>query len=629
MRTPLRSKLSYAFENVLSKGTVAIIGLLGLFSAAVIGLAGLLVVATGVGPSSGEDMSLIEAVWQSFLHAIDAGTVAGDSGWGLRAVMLLVTLCGIFIVSILIGAITSGLEQRLTDLRKGRSRVLETNHTLILGWSSKIHSILSELIIANENQKNPRIVILAPRDKVEMEDEISARLPSTKNTKIICRTGSPLDLNDLDVVSPNDARAIIVLSPENDHADTDVIKSILALTNNPSRNGKKFHIVAEIQQEENMEAAALVGKDEATLVLSSDLIAKVTAQTCRQSGLSMVYTELLDFDGAEIYFSSEATLIGKTYREALSGYQTSTVMGIFQKDGTVLVNPPMGRLIEAGDQLILIAMDDDTIHFTGSRAKGAASPIGDQSPENPSRERTLILGWNEKSQNIIRELDNYVAQGSEVHIVAESGLDASSLSAMQMDLRNLRLSFEEGNITDRKTLERIGVGTFDHIIILCYPHLEVQQADAKTLITLLHLRNIAEKMKKEFSIVSEMLDIKNRDLAQVAKADDFIVSDKLVSLMLAQLSENRELKKVFDQLFTSEGSEIYLKPIGKYLKVGEETDFYTLLESAAERGETAIGYRKHVLTNDPKSMYGVVVNPDKAERVTFEEEDRVIVLAEN
>ena len=55
------------------------------------------------------------------------------------------------------------------------------------------------------------------------------------------------------------------------------------------------------------------------------------------------------------------------------------------------------------------------------------------------------------------------------------------------------------------------------------------------------------------SIVSEMMDLRNRALAQIARADDFIVSDKLVSLMMSQLSENKNLDQVFRVLFSSEG----------------------------------------------------------------------------
>jgi hypothetical protein len=53
--------------------------------------------------------------------------------------------------------------------------------------------------------------------------------------------------------------------------------------------------------------------------------------------------------------------------------------------------------------------------------------------------------------------------------------------------------------------------------------------------------------------------------------------------------------------------------------------FYTVLESAARRGEVAIGYRTAVPT--PKAPFGVRVNPPKSERVSFGEDDRIIVLA--
>ena len=43
--------------------------------------------------------------------------------------------------------------------------VMEEDFTLILGWSSKVFTIISELVAANENQKKPRIVILSGNDK--------------------------------------------------------------------------------------------------------------------------------------------------------------------------------------------------------------------------------------------------------------------------------------------------------------------------------------------------------------------------------------------------------------------------------------------------------------------------------
>jgi ion channel POLLUX/CASTOR len=57
--------------------------------------------------------------------------------------------------------------------------------------------------------------------------------------------------------------------------------------------------------------------------LTGDVIARVVAQTSRQSGLSVVYTELMNFGGDEIYFKQEPGLSGKTFGEALLAYEDS------------------------------------------------------------------------------------------------------------------------------------------------------------------------------------------------------------------------------------------------------------------------------------------------------------------
>lgn len=630
-KATLQEKLRYRFENSLSYGPIAIIGWLALFSFIVVIIAATLLHFTGISPAPDEKLSFAEAAWQSLMRALDSGAVGGDSGWIFRGVMLLVTIGGIFILSTLIGSISSGIDQSIEDLRKGKSMVLESNHTLILGYSSKIYSIISDLCIANENQKNPRIVILANLDKVEMEDDIRAKIPDTKNTKIIVRSGSPLEVSDIQVVNPTEARSIIILSPEDsDNPDVHVIKAVLSLTNSKRRKAGKYHIVAEIKDPQNLEAAKLVGGDEAVYVLTADLISRLTAQTCRQSGLSIVYTDLLQFEGDEIYFGEEKQLWGKTYKDCLFAFEESSIIGVFTKPGQALLNPAMDYVLQEGDKLIAISKDDDTIKMSGlSLAPPEEKLLSNGAGSSAGVESTLILGWNPKAIRIIEELENYVLPGSKVQILAEeAGLEEAILS-LNSKLNNIKIELTQGDINDRSTLEALQVETFDHIILLSYIHnIETQESDAKTLICLLHLRDLAEKTGKDFSIVSEMLDVRNRELAEVSKADDFILSDKLLSLVLTQLSENKELKKVYDILFEAEGSEIYLKEAQQFVKTGVELDFYTVLESAARQGQTAIGYRLMQDAYEESKTYGVKLNPKKSSKIRFAEGDKVIVLGE-
>ncbi len=633
----LKEKIRYYFENTMSSGPGGIIKWLAIVSLVMVLLCGLLLFLFGVPtPDSAHEprtaSGFIESSWQSLMATLDSGTMGGDpeDNWAFRIVRFVATLTGIFLISILIGTISSGIDGQIDEMKKGKSKVLESNHTLILGWSEKVFSIIRELVEANSNQKNPRIVILADRDKIEMEDEIKEKIEDFGNTLVIVRSGNPLESSAIAVVNPNEARSIIVLANEEANADTYVIKSVLALTNGKHRKDGPYHIVAEIKDPKNMEAAELVGNDETVFVLSSDLISRITAQTCRQSGLSVVYSELLQFEGDEIYFQEESSLVGKTYKDSIFAYETSSIIGIFTKDEEVLINPPMDTIFNAGDSVIAISEDDDTVRVSGKSNLNIDNSIFNRDENAEATvEKTLILGWNDRGIRIIEELDNYVAPGSEVMVLAEGEGLEDEIKELQSQLEKQKITFQQGDINEKATLVGLSPEKYDHIILLSYTDIEMQESDAKTLICLLHLRNLSEKSGKDFSIVSEMLDIRNRDLGVVAKADDFIISDNLISLMISQLSENKDLKKVYDVLFEADGSEIYLKPVKRYVKTGVPMNFYTVAESAAQLNESVIGYRITAESSNSDKHFGVNINPDKSASVTFSEEDFIIVLAED
>ena len=631
----LRERWNYWFDNYMSRGTLALIGGLTVISliiilvmAAVVSLGGVALAPEG----STEGLSFVEAAWEGLMRTLDAGTMGGDAGWGFRLSMFVVTVGGVFFISALIGVLTTGVEGKIEELRKGRSRVLENGHTIILGWSPQIFTIIPEIVAANENQPRGVITILADKDKVEMEEEIRARVgaASQGKTVVICRSGQPIDPSELEIVSPHTARSIIVLPPEEGDADSCVIKTVLALTNNPNRHAEPYHIVTQISDPRNLNVIKMLGtKDNINAVLTGEVIARVTAQTSRQSGLSMVYTELLNFGGDEIYFKEETALTGKKFSDTLSAYEDSSIMGIQRADGSININPAMDTLLEAGDKVIAISADDDTIKLSGlSNLPVQANLIRSSAARADAQpEKGLLIGWNESAAIIVRELDNYVAAGSTITVVTDENYRAEVNQSGPFN--HQELIFQGGDSTDRDLLDSLNVADYDHVIVLADTRLDIQSADARTLITLLHLRDIADKDSTPFSIVSEMLDLRNRELAEVTKVDDFIVSDHLISLMMSQLSENGDLFDVFTDLFDPDGSEIYLKPASDYVEIGKPVNFYTVVEAASHRGEVAIGYRILSEQHDADKGYGVRTNPKKSTEVVFSAQDRVIVLAED
>jgi len=625
----IKQRLQYAFDNLMAAGAPAMIALLTALSALVIGFASLLVILFGLAPEGSPPITFGEAAWMSLMRTLDAGTMGSDTGTGLRLVMFFVTIGGVFIVSTLIGVLGAAVQTRLDDLRKGRSLVLEQGHTVILGWSPQIFTILAELIEANANQKRAAIAILADRDKVEMEDELRARLPKRKTTRIICRSGQPNDPTTIEIVNPRAARSIIILPPEEDSPDNFVIKTILSITNHPNRRPESYNIVTQLQQPASLDAARILSqRDTLGALFSGDLIARIVAQTSRQSGLSAIYTELLNFSGDEIYIQEEPALSGRRYAEALAAYEDSCVLGLMLADGTARLNPPMQTRIAPDDKLIALTADDDTLRLAGLKAPAIPpdliQPAAPPPPALP--EKALLLGWNACAPDIIRHLDSYASPGSLLQVVA-SPERAEEIRACRPQRQ--RLEFQPGDTASRALLDALRPELYDHVIVLADTSLTAQQADARTLMTLLHLRDIATQASKPFSIVSEMLDLRNRQLAEITRVDDFIVSEHLLSLMTAQLSESPALKPVFEELFSAEGMEIYLKAVAGYVKTGQPVNFYTVLEAASRRGETALGYRLAAQHDDAAQAYGVHLNPRKSTPITFAPEDKIIVLAES
>ena len=625
-------RLRYAFDKSMAAGPVALAGWLALVSLLVIGMAATVLALTRLGPDGGFDFG--EAAWQSLMRTMDAGTMGGDSGWVFRFVTLFVTLMGILVFSALISIISAGLDSALEGLRKGRSRVLESDHTIILNWSPSIFDILSELVIANASRKNPRIVVMADKDKVEMEDEIADKVPDLGNTRIICRSGDPTDLFDLSLVNAQACRSIIVVSPGGAaDPDSQVIKTVLALTNDPKRRTERYRIAAELRDARNAEVARIVGGDEVQLVLADDLISRIVVQSSRQAGLSAVYSELLDFDGCEIYTTELEELVGLTYGEAVMGYEDSALIGLSYPDGRVRMNPPMDEIITAGSRAVIIAEDDAAIRLRPMPDEAVdAAAIRKPAAIRRAAERVLIIGWNRRGPMIAHELSRYVKPGSVLTIAGDVPGLAEEVRAMPLGSRNMKVDLRLIDTGHAASLEALEPLTYDSIMVLGYSdHMEAQSADTRTLITLLHLRKLSERLGEHISVVSEMIDIRNRELAEVTRADDFVVSNRLVSLMLAQASENEYLSAIFDDLLDEDGSEIYMRPIGDYVDLDLPVSFYTIVEAARRRGETAIGYRRRRAddADDGRNMGGVVVNPSKSEQLSYEPEDRVIVLAED
>src|SRR5215467_9490535 len=159
----LRQKIRYRFDNVMSRGVGPQIALLALMALVLMVIGAVVVVALDVRPDEGDKGhdTFGMLMWRALTHTLDPGTLGNDgiTAWGFLFAMLGVTIGGIFVVSALIGVLNQGFGRSLERLRRGRSVVVESNHTVVLGWTPKIHTLLRETAWANHHRRDACVVI--------------------------------------------------------------------------------------------------------------------------------------------------------------------------------------------------------------------------------------------------------------------------------------------------------------------------------------------------------------------------------------------------------------------------------------------------------------------------------------
>jgi voltage-gated potassium channel Kch len=619
-----RQKLRYRFDNSLSKGPGAFASWLAVTSV----LLTLLVSLIWQIAEPTADKNFVAAVIGKFFDSINiiflGNSIPFANGFE-RTLAIAFWLIRTAIAGSVIGFITNLIADRMERLKKGKSPIIESGHTLILGWSSRVFPILQQLSVANENVSNPLVVIFSDQDREFMDDEIQSRVGEMGSTRVVTRTGDPTNPRDLERANINAARSIIILDA-NELGDATVVATVLgvrAVTTNSD-----ISIVAEIDELDHADALAHATDGQVKAVQSKDVIARVTAQASRQPGLAAVVLDLLDFEGDEIYFQDASALVGRTYGDALLGFDNSSIIGLQSSDGTVSINPPATSKISVGDKVIAIAQDDDKVVFNGVRddlKKVTAVSTGKKRSTKP--EHILVIGWSEMGHAVISELAQFLPAGSSIKIVANPKLvDTEQLKSLKFGKITAKFVAHRGDIND---LANAAKGRkLDEVIVLGYrENISVAEADSHTMMTMLLMNKLFEEDGNGVQptrLVAEILDSRKAELARVAAVDDLVVSDNLAALMIAQISENPDLAPVFTDLFDADGASINVKPISEYTKA-KSAPYAELVAAARSRGESAIGYRKAKFAKgDPTS--GVDLNPAKSTWYTIDSDDALVVI---
>ena len=414
----MRRRLRYRFDNVLSRGTWAVLLWLGAATLLTILASSLLLTLFGVRLGGSEDGSWLEDVWQSMLRTLDPGTMSGDVGWGRRLLALLVTLFGVLIAGTLIGIIAAGVEHRIEVMQRGRSAVVESGHVVILGASARLPELIDQLALAGRGRRRNVIVVLANREPAELSHEVRSGATAFHGARLVFRWGDPTRVDDLAIVALADARCVIVLA--DDAGDFNVVKAVLAAGVELGR----FDVVPIVAEVGDLRTGQDLVRACGGMVYPfapTQAVARISAYGLNGPGLIHVVEELLDFRGPNLYLIAPGEIVGATFGDTVVGLENARLIGLMLVDGSVELNPDRDTVIDASHRLIVIADDDSPpVRSSGSR-RAIASPSRPPVAPQPAQ-HVLMIGWNRLGRHLLEELESTAPAGSAVEVVYDPQL---------------------------------------------------------------------------------------------------------------------------------------------------------------------------------------------------------------
>ncbi len=643
LHTDIRDRFQLVLERFLMRGPLyRLLFVVGIVvGVSVVG--GLMVLGTG------QFDDPLDAVWWAFLRLSDPGYLGDDEGVWTRVVSTGLTVAGyVLFLGAMIAIMTQWLNGALRRLEIGLTPVSNHDHFVIMGWTTRTATLVQELLMSDERvqlflrlrgARMLNVVVMAEQVDGEVQQDLRERVGAAyRASSVILRSGSPLRLEHLRRVATLEASAILLPAPESGHAgagpDTQTIKTLLSLSAFTQEHDttRAPLVVAELLDARKMVTARRAYRGPLEIIASNRVISSLMCQTMRHPGLSHAFSGLLRHgDGSEIYARECPQFEGMRFGDLSGAFPAAVLLGVVRREHDAdrsLLNPSDDLVVRADDRFVLVAEDFGATR-PPARFHPASSDRGQGIPAAPAlkaHRRILVLGWNHHVPDILGELDSYQVERFELVIAAMVPLDVRlrHLENHEVVCHRVAVEHHEIDYTVPGQLRRLDPASFDNVVLVANDWAETEEADARTILGHLLLREIIEDQPTPPHVLVELNDPGNLSLFQRGTSE-VIIPPTILSHIMAQVALRRELRVVFDDLFGPEGSEVFFRPAAEYGLVGREVDFAEIHQAVARRNETALGLRlrgRGEAVDDE-----VLINPPRDRRWPLREGDDLVVLA--
>ena len=163
--------------------------------------------------------------------------------------------------------------------------------------------------------------------------------------------------------------------------------------------------------------------------------------------------------------------------------------------------------------------------------------------------------------------------------------------------------------------------------------------DSRSLSSLLIIQDIQKKLYEErkklgeqdiqlpCSPISEILDSRTKSLLAVANCKGYIMSNQIISSVIAQVSEEKDINIVLREILTADGSETYIRSVSRFvdLKKESEMSFWDISLRARQLREVVIGFKPEKM--DFKQAAHLIINPpDKSVKRKWAPGDMIVTF---
>lgn len=398
----------------------------------------------------------------------------------------------------------------------------------------------------------------------------------------------------------------------------------------------------------------ITGGSNLETVRSAELNAKVSLGAVKQPGIMAPFEELFGFDGAEFYILHIPATKGLLFGDLFECFPEAIPIGVQMNGNEIVLCPKNRYTLTSTDKVILISENEKGCKFVGARAKTSAikSDLPEYKKPEAKQERVLVCGWGENLGRYLKVM-NLSFKNCQVHLLNTIPMDDRenamvSLGLAKEDTDNLALTHLVGDPTVWAVIKPLHLdGYHCAVVISDSEHYEISplQSDSHNLaaILLLHnhrdlnfqaqraaansgdvddddklsddespahkfvnsrvpdifaTRNAPKPQEKNafraLPIFCEILESTTSKLIEnhpyMSSACYALNSNRLLSKILAMVSEDRNVRKILDLILDGKVS-MTIMPSLLYVSKKEEVSFLQIMKRAQILRHVVIGYQ--------------------------------------